>query len=79
MPYLPWRPPPDSWVKFHVDDSKRRWTKSASVGYVMRGNHSNFITANNKWIKDSILVAECLVMRDTILTASQKDFQRTIV
>lgn len=65
--------------KMNVDASWRHWIKSTSIVYIMRDNHYNVIMAKSKRIEDcSIVVAECLAMREAILMASQEDIQQII-
>lgn len=71
-----WRPPPDGWVKINVDASKRHWITSTSIGYVMRDQHSKIIMMESRRIGDCvILMAECLVVRETNIKASHKGIQ----
>lgn len=67
-------------MKFNVDASMRDFTRSASVGYVVRDHHAIVIMIKRKQIGDCVIqVAECLAVCETTIMAIKKNLQTSII
>lgn len=45
---LCWRPPPEGWIKVHMDAFRRQCMKSVTLRYIMRDNRLNVIMVRSK-------------------------------
>lgn len=75
-----WNPSPNSWIKFNIDAFRKCVTRFTTIGVVGKDTLGDTVVAERKQIEDcSILVAECLTIREALKMTIVKNHQQIII
>ncbi|CAL2237703.1 unnamed protein product [Prunus armeniaca] len=75
---IKWLPPPLGWYKIKFDGSMR--CNHAAIRFVIRDDNAHVVLAGAKKIgRNSIIVAECLTLRDDLAYAVSKGWSKLLV